>query len=125
MVIFLAGVFAMAAVIGIAVCISILTFGQKADVAAWSLSGLILLVSGIYYPVEVLPPVLQAMARAIPLTYFLEYYRSIFIPGPHHLATGAFLAALLPGPGADPLRSRHREGEKDRHHAAAVGIALL
>jgi len=97
--IFLAGVFAMAAVIGIAVCISILTFGQKADVAAWSLSGLILLVSGIYYPVEVLPPVLQAMARAIPLTYFLEYYRSIYIPGPHHLVLGATLAALYLGLG--------------------------
>ena len=92
--IFLAGVFATAAVIGITVCISILTFGQKADVAAWSLSGMILLVSGIYYPVEVLPPVLQMLARAIPLTYFLEYYRSIFIPGPHHLAMGAFLAAF-------------------------------
>jgi ABC-2 type transport system permease protein len=84
----------MAAVIGILVCISILTFGQKADVAAWSLSGLILLVSGIYYPVDVLPPVLQELARVIPLTYFLEYYRSIFIPGPHHLATGAILAVF-------------------------------
>lgn len=92
--IFLAGVFAVAAVIGITVCISILTFGQKADVAAWSLSGLILLVSGIYYPVEVLPPALQALARAIPLTYFLEYYRSIYIPGPHNLVFGAMLAAL-------------------------------
>lgn len=92
--IFLAGVFAMAAVIGIIVCISILTFGQKADVAAWSLSGLIMLVSGIYYPVEVLPTFLQALANAIPLTYFLEYYRSIFIPGPHHLITGVALAAF-------------------------------
>jgi ABC-2 type transport system permease protein len=90
--IFLAGVFATAAVIGITVCISILTFGQKADVAAWSLSGLILLVSGIYYPVDVLPPVLQMFARAVPLTYFLEYYRSIFIPGPHHLVAGTILA---------------------------------
>ncbi len=92
--IFLAGVYATAAVIGITVCISILTFGQKADVAAWSLSGMILLVSGIYYPVEVLPPLLQMLARAIPLTYFLEYYRSVFIPGPHHLAIGAFLAVF-------------------------------
>lgn len=92
--IFLAGVFSMAAIIGIIVCISILTFGQKADVAAWSLSGLIMLVSGIYYPVEVLPSILQAMAKAIPLTYFLEYYRSIFIPGQHHLITGAALAAF-------------------------------
>ncbi|MDM7934681.1 MAG: ABC transporter permease [Methanothrix sp.] len=92
--IFLAGVFAMASVIGITVCISILTFGQKADVAAWSLSGLILLISGIYYPVDVLPVQLQWMARAIPLTYFLEYYRAVFIPGPHNLALGAALAAV-------------------------------
>lgn len=92
--IFLAGVYAMAAVIGIAVCVSILTFGQKADVAAWSLSGLILLVSGIYYPIDVLPSILQTLAKAIPLTYFLEYYRSIFIPGPHHLIWGASLAAF-------------------------------
>jgi ABC-2 type transport system permease protein len=98
-VIFLAGVYATAAVIGITVCVSILTFGQKADVAAWSLSGMILLVSGIYYPVEVLPPLLQSLARAIPLTYFLEYYRSVFIPSPHHLATGAFLAVFYLGLG--------------------------
>ncbi|RQW79043.1 MAG: ABC transporter permease [Methanothrix sp.] len=93
-IIFLAGVFATAAVIGIAVCISILTFGQKADVAAWSLSGLILLFSGIYYPIDVLPASLQVVARAIPLTYFLEYYRSVFIPEPHNLAVGALLAAF-------------------------------
>ncbi len=92
--IFLAGVFATAAVIGIIVCICILTFGQKADVAAWSLSGLILLFSGIYYPINVLPGPLQTAARAIPLTYFLEYYRSVFIPEPHNLALGALLAAL-------------------------------
>jgi len=92
--VFLVGVYAMAAVIGITVCISILTFGQKADVAAWSLSGVVLLVSGIYYPVEVLPPALQALSRAIPLTYFLEYYRSVYIPGPHNILLGALLAAL-------------------------------
>ncbi|MGA9099974.1 MAG: ABC transporter permease [Methanotrichaceae archaeon] len=93
-IIFLAGVFSVAAVIGMTVCISILTFGQKADVAAWSLSGLILLVCGIYYPIEVLPPAFQVVARAIPLTYFLEYYRSVYIPGPNNLAIGILLSAL-------------------------------
>ncbi|MCJ7443606.1 MAG: ABC transporter permease [Methanotrichaceae archaeon] len=90
--IFLAGVFSVAAVIGITVCISILTFGQKADVAAWSLSGIIMLVSGIYYPIEVLPAPLEVIARLVPLTYFLEYYRSVFIPGQHNLAIGIILA---------------------------------
>jgi len=92
--VFLAGVFAVSAVIGMTVCISILTFGQKADVAAWSLSGLIMLVSGIYYPVEVLPGPLQLVARAVPLTYFLEYYRTAYGYGDHQVLTGAALAAL-------------------------------
>jgi ABC-2 type transport system permease protein len=92
--IFLGGVFSVAAVIGITVCISILTFGQKADVAAWSLSGLILLVSGIYYPINVLPAAFQVVAKAIPLTYYLEYYRSIYIQGPHSLAVGVLLSAV-------------------------------
>lgn len=92
--VFLAGVFMVSAIIGIVVCISILAFGQKADVAAWSLSGLIMLVSGIYYPVEVLPGSLQAFARAIPLTYFLEYYRSAYGFGSHSIMTGIGLALL-------------------------------
>ena len=92
--VFLGGVFSVAAVIGITVCISILTFGQKADVAAWSLSGIILLVSGIYYPVSVLPAPLQMLARAIPLTYFLEYYRSVYVSSPSNLAMGAALAGI-------------------------------
>ena len=54
----------------------------------------VLLVSGIYYPVEVLPSSLQTLSRAIPLTYFLEYYRSVYIPGPHNIALGAMLAAF-------------------------------
>jgi len=93
-VIFLAGVYAAAAMIGMVVCISILIFGQKADVAAWSLSGVIMLVSGIYYPVDVLPPALQAVAACVPLTYFLEFYRSSFGYGGHSVMTGAALAVF-------------------------------
>ncbi|MCX8206370.1 MAG: ABC transporter permease [Methanothrix sp.] len=92
-VIFLAGVFAVSAIIGMIVCISILLFGQKADVAAWSLSGVIMLISGIYYPVSVLPEPLQLMARAVPLTYFLEYYRSAYGFGDHSIMTGVVMVA--------------------------------
>jgi ABC-2 type transport system permease protein len=58
------------------------------------LSGVILLVSGIYYPVNVLPPPFQLLARVIPLTYFLEYYRSVYIPGQHNILLGAALAVI-------------------------------
>jgi ABC-2 type transport system permease protein len=100
-VVFLGGIFMTAAVIGMVVCISILTFGQRADVAAWTLSGIMMLVSGIYYPVDILPSSLQAIARLIPLTYFLEYYRSAYGYGSHNVLFGAglavfyFLAGLL------------------------------
>ena len=79
---FLLGLFLNAALIGISVCILVLLFGYNADVAAWSLTSLMSLLCGIYYPVSILPSPLPQMARAIPLTYFLEYFRSFYgFPG--------------------------------------------
>jgi ABC-2 type transport system permease protein len=56
----------------------VLLFGYKADVAAWSISSLMALVCGIYYPISILPSPLPEIARLIPLTYFLEYFRSFY-----------------------------------------------
>ena len=39
---------------------------------------LMALICGIYYPVSILPFPLPEIARAIPLTYFLEYFRSFY-----------------------------------------------
>lgn len=75
---FLLGLFLNSAIIGILVCIAILIFGQRAEVIAWTLSGIMMFVCGIYYPVSVLPGPLFALARIIPLTYFLEYFRSFY-----------------------------------------------
>jgi ABC-2 type transport system permease protein len=50
---FLLGLFLTAASVGITVCILVLLFGYKAEVAAWSLSSLMALVCGIYYPVSI------------------------------------------------------------------------
>ena len=82
---FLLGLFLTAALIGMTVCILVLLFGYNADVAAWSLTSLMSLVCGIYYPVSILPSPLPGIARAIPLTYFLEYFRSFY--GFHETAT--------------------------------------
>ncbi len=49
---FLLGLFLTAASVGITVCILVLLFGYKAEVAAWSLSSLMALVCGIYYPIS-------------------------------------------------------------------------
>jgi ABC-2 type transport system permease protein len=76
--IFLAGMFINAAIIGALVLALVLRFGQRAEVAAWAFSYLMLLLCGLYYPVSVLPAWAQAVARFIPLTYFLEYFRHFY-----------------------------------------------
>ena len=78
LIVFLSGLYLIAAVIGISVCILVLVFGYKAEVAAWSVVHLVYLVCGIYYPISILPSPLSEIARWIPLTYFLEYFRSFY-----------------------------------------------
>jgi ABC-2 type transport system permease protein len=76
--VFLVSLFLTSALVGIIVCILVLVFGHKAEVAAWSLVSLMLLVCGIYYPISMLPGPIMAVAKFIPLTYFLEYFRSFY-----------------------------------------------
>ena len=78
LILFLLGLFLIAAFIGMGVCILVLLFGYKAEVAAWSITNLMALICGIYYPVSILPSPLPKIAQAIPLTYFLEYFRSFY-----------------------------------------------
>jgi ABC-2 type transport system permease protein len=94
---FLFGLFLTAASVGMSVCILLLLFGYMADVAAWSLSSLISLVCGIYYPVFILPTPLPQIAQAIPLTYFLAYFRSFygFDEGFHHVLAWGFGLSLF------------------------------
>ncbi len=76
--VFLLGMFLTATVIGALVIALVLRFGQRAEVAAWAFSYLILLLCGLYYPVSVLPVGVQTVAQLIPLTYFLEYFRHFY-----------------------------------------------
>uniref|UniRef100_A0A7V4G7C6 ABC transporter permease n=1 Tax=Desulfobacca acetoxidans TaxID=60893 RepID=A0A7V4G7C6_9BACT len=94
---FLAGLFLNAAVIGILVLVLVLRFGHRAEVAAWAFSYVLLLLCGLYYPVWVLPPGVQEMAHFIPLTYFLDYYRHFYgfpLLSPHPLRYG-FLQSVI------------------------------
>ena len=75
---FLAGMFISSAIIGALVLALVLRFGQRAEVAAWAFSYLMLLLCGLYYPVSVLPAEFQTLARFVPLTYFLEYFRHFY-----------------------------------------------
>ncbi len=78
LVIFLLGLFLSATIIGAVVLALVLRFGQRAEVAAWAFSYLMLLLCGLYYPVNILPPEVQTLAQIIPLTYFLEYFRQFY-----------------------------------------------
>jgi ABC-2 type transport system permease protein len=88
---FLLGMFLNAAVIGALVLALVLRFGQRAEVAAWAFSYLMLLLCGLYYPVSVLPREFQILAQLIPLTYFLDYFRHFYgfpLLSPHPLLYG-------------------------------------
>jgi ABC-2 type transport system permease protein len=59
--------------------------------------GIILLISGVYYPVDVLPAPLQLLGRASPLTYALSGIRESLLHGRgvrDQLATVALLLGM-------------------------------
>jgi ABC-type multidrug transport system ATPase subunit/ABC-type multidrug transport system permease subunit len=76
--IFLLGIFGCALLLGMLVGILILLFGQKAEITAWMFAYVFMLICGIYYPINTLPPALFYIAQFLPVTYFLEYYRQSF-----------------------------------------------
>lgn len=52
-----------------------LQYGDRAEVFSWGTLVLLMPLSGVFYPVESLPPVLQAVARTIPLTHVFDAVR--------------------------------------------------
>ncbi len=75
---FLLGLFSCALILGIMVNILILSFGQKVEITAWMFAHLFMILCGIYYPINILPPFFQAMALAVPITHFLEFFRQAY-----------------------------------------------
>jgi ABC-2 type transport system permease protein len=94
---FVLGLFLCAAMVGILVCILVLTFGNRAEVAAWSLVSLMLLVCGIYYPISILPKWVALSAALIPVTYFLEFFRYFygFEPTFSHVLAKGYVMVLF------------------------------
>ena len=82
-----------AALVVIAVCsISLVGFGvvaavmpllspEKGQQVTYIISALLLLVSGVYYPVKVLPEWMQVIAQFSPVTYALEGSRAALLGG--------------------------------------------
>jgi len=95
--VFLLGCFLTAWVVGVFVCTLVMHFGNRAEASAWATVNLVLVLAGIYYPISVLPAPAAALAAAVPLTYFLDAYRTHygFAPEfPHPVATGLALSAV-------------------------------
>ncbi len=95
--VFLSGLFLNALLIGLCVCILVLLAGNRAEVTAWSLVSLMMLLCGIYYPIDVLPQPFMALAHLVPLTYHLDYFRSFYSieqTWTYSLALGHGLSAL-------------------------------
>jgi ABC-2 type transport system permease protein len=94
--------------IGLAVSGMILRWGLGAEELAWAAVFLVAPVSGVYYPIGVLPGWLQAIAYALPSAHVFEGMRAVLLDGTfpwHHfwraaalnivyLALGAALFAL-------------------------------
>jgi len=67
--------------IGLAVSGMILRWGLGAEELAWAGIFLVAPVSGVYYPISVLPEWLQGIAYALPAAYVFEGMRAVLLDG--------------------------------------------
>jgi ABC-2 type transport system permease protein len=65
--------------IGLAVSAMILRYGLGAEELAWAAIFLVAPVSGVYYPIAVLPPALQSISRALPPAHVFEGMRAVLL----------------------------------------------
>lgn len=65
--------------IGLAVCALVLRYGLGAEELAWAAAFLLAPISGVYYPLSVLPQWLQSIAHCVPTSYVFEGMRSVLL----------------------------------------------
>jgi len=79
--------------VGLAVSAMILRFGLGAEELAWAAIFILAPVSGVYYPIGVLPPALQVVSYALPTAHVFEGMRSVLLR--HTFDTALFRNALV------------------------------
>ena len=57
----------------------ILQFGYRVQVFAWTITLLFQPFSGVFYPISAMPPWMQTIARALPMSYVFEGMRTAFM----------------------------------------------
>jgi len=79
--------------IGLAVSAMILRFGLGAEELAWAAIFILAPVSGVYYPIAVLPAWMQPVAWALPSAHVFEGMRGVLLEG--SFAWSHFWSALM------------------------------
>lgn len=74
---FFANLLVMGWSIGLMICALVLRYGLGAESFAWAAIFAVAPVSGIYYPIEVLPEWLQPVAHALPSSHVFEGMRAV------------------------------------------------
>ncbi len=80
---------------GVFAAILPLLFPEKGSQMTHVIISLLLLVSGVYYPVSVLPPALQFFATYSPATYVLAGSRAALLDGASLAALATYIAPLI------------------------------
>jgi ABC-2 type transport system permease protein len=81
--------------IGIMASVLPLWFTERGAEMTFMISAILLLVSGVYYPIDVLPGWMQPIARVSPATYFLDGIRRTIMRGEGITSLGDVLLPLL------------------------------
>ncbi len=69
----------------------VIQYGYRVQSLAWSMIMILMPFSAVFYPLSVLPPWMQAIARFTPTSYIFEGMRAVIVTG--HFDTQAFLIA--------------------------------
>ena len=72
-----------------------LLFPERGEEMSFVISSILLLISGVYYPIEVLPGWMQGMARISPATYVLDGMRATVLDGTPTRDLGQYVVPIL------------------------------
>jgi ABC-2 type transport system permease protein len=80
---------------GIMAAVLPLLFPERGEEMTFVISSILLLVSGVYYPISVLPDWMKPLATVSPATYVLQGMRAALLEGTPTLALGPSLLPIL------------------------------
>ena len=72
-----------------------LLFPERGEEMSFVISSILLLISGVYYPITVLPAWMQGMAAVSPATYVLDGMRATILDGAPTTALGQYVLPIL------------------------------